>query len=119
MLKKILKIVGVVIVIFAAALFAIPYFFKDQIKEKPDVKFNIEQFPFFKPAVQSFLFVWLIDKGESIYSFSANQCHIISISRQGCADPYHSLVKGKVVGNCKIDRWQYLVFKANKGIFIV
>lgn len=34
MLKKILKIVGVVIVLIAAALFAIPYFFKDQIKAK-------------------------------------------------------------------------------------
>ena len=34
MLKKILKITGIVIVVFIAALFAIPYFFKDQIKNK-------------------------------------------------------------------------------------
>ncbi|MFV5684107.1 AsmA-like C-terminal region-containing protein [Flavobacterium sp. GB2R13] len=34
MLKKILKIIGILIVLFAAALFAIPYFFKDQIKAK-------------------------------------------------------------------------------------
>ena len=34
MLKKILKISAIVIVVFVAALFAIPYFFKDQIKEK-------------------------------------------------------------------------------------
>ncbi|MFV5691544.1 AsmA-like C-terminal region-containing protein [Flavobacterium sp. LT1R49] len=34
MLKKILKIIGIIIVLLAAALFAIPYFFKDQIKAK-------------------------------------------------------------------------------------
>ena len=34
MLKKILKISGIVLVIFIAALFAIPYFFQDQIKAK-------------------------------------------------------------------------------------
>ena len=34
MLKKILKISGIVIVLLVAALFAIPYFFKDQIKAK-------------------------------------------------------------------------------------
>ncbi|MCD0467955.1 AsmA-like C-terminal region-containing protein [Flavobacterium sp. ENC] len=34
MLKKILKITAIVIVVFIAALFAIPYFFKDQIKAK-------------------------------------------------------------------------------------
>ncbi|WP_264565489.1 AsmA-like C-terminal region-containing protein [Flavobacterium sp. N3904] len=34
MLKKILKIVGIVLVILVASLFAIPYFFKDQIKAK-------------------------------------------------------------------------------------
>ena len=32
--KKILKIIGILIILFAAALFAIPYFFKDQIKAK-------------------------------------------------------------------------------------
>ena len=34
MLKKILKITGIVVVLLVAALFAIPYFFKDQIKAK-------------------------------------------------------------------------------------
>ncbi|MTH16217.1 AsmA-like C-terminal region-containing protein [Flavobacterium sp. LC2016-01] len=34
MLKKILKITAIVIVVLVAALFAIPYFFKDQIKAK-------------------------------------------------------------------------------------
>ncbi|MBP6181160.1 AsmA-like C-terminal region-containing protein [Flavobacterium sp.] len=34
MLKKILKIIGILIILLAAALFAIPYFFKDQIKAK-------------------------------------------------------------------------------------
>jgi hypothetical protein len=34
MIKKILKIVGIFILVFALALFAIPYFFKDQIKAK-------------------------------------------------------------------------------------
>ncbi len=34
MLKKILKIVGIITLLFIAALFAIPYFFKDQIKAK-------------------------------------------------------------------------------------
>jgi hypothetical protein len=34
MLKKILKISGIVIILLVAALFAIPYFFKDQIKAK-------------------------------------------------------------------------------------
>ncbi|PKB16118.1 AsmA-like C-terminal region-containing protein [Flavobacterium sp. 5] len=34
MLKKILKIVGIVLIVLAASLFAIPYFFKDQIKAK-------------------------------------------------------------------------------------
>ncbi|MGO4772173.1 AsmA-like C-terminal region-containing protein [Flavobacterium sp. W22_SRS_FK3] len=34
MLKKILKITGILLVVFIAALFAIPYFFKDQIKAK-------------------------------------------------------------------------------------
>jgi hypothetical protein len=34
MLKKILKIVGIVMVVLVASLFAIPYFFKDQIKAK-------------------------------------------------------------------------------------
>lgn len=34
MLKKILKIVGVLIVLLVAALFSIPYFFKDEIKAK-------------------------------------------------------------------------------------
>ena len=34
MLKKILKIVGVLIVLIAATLFVIPYFFKDEIKAK-------------------------------------------------------------------------------------
>ena len=34
MIKKILKIAGIVILVLALALFAIPYFFKDQIKAK-------------------------------------------------------------------------------------
>ncbi len=34
MLKKVLKITAIVLVVFVAALFAIPYFFKDQIKAK-------------------------------------------------------------------------------------
>jgi len=34
MLKKILKIVGIILVLLVASLFAIPYFFKDQIKAK-------------------------------------------------------------------------------------
>ena len=34
MLKKILKITAIVFVVFITALFAIPYFFKDQIKAK-------------------------------------------------------------------------------------
>jgi len=34
MLKKILKITGIALVLMAASLFAIPYFFKDQIKAK-------------------------------------------------------------------------------------
>ncbi|MDD5150726.1 MAG: AsmA-like C-terminal region-containing protein [Flavobacterium sp.] len=34
MVKKILKITGIVVVLFVVALFAIPYFFKDQIKAK-------------------------------------------------------------------------------------
>ncbi|PRZ25079.1 AsmA family protein [Flavobacterium granuli] len=34
MLKKILKITGITIILFVTALFAIPYFFKDQIKAK-------------------------------------------------------------------------------------
>ncbi len=34
MLKKILKITGIVLILLIVALFAIPYFFKDQIKEK-------------------------------------------------------------------------------------
>ena len=34
MLKKILKITAIVLVVFVTALFAIPYFFKDQIKAK-------------------------------------------------------------------------------------
>ncbi|PBJ11753.1 AsmA-like C-terminal region-containing protein [Flavobacterium sp. ACN6] len=34
MLKKVLKITAIVIVVFVATLFAIPYFFKDQIKAK-------------------------------------------------------------------------------------
>lgn len=34
MSKKILKIIGIIIILLAAALFAIPYFFKDQIKAK-------------------------------------------------------------------------------------
>ncbi|GAA3765881.1 AsmA-like C-terminal region-containing protein [Flavobacterium ginsengiterrae] len=34
MLKKILKVTAIVLVVFVAALFAIPFFFKDQIKAK-------------------------------------------------------------------------------------
>ena len=34
MLKKILKIVGIVLLLLTVSLFAIPYFFKDQIKAK-------------------------------------------------------------------------------------
>ena len=34
MLKKILKIILIVIILFVVALFAVPYFFKDQIKAK-------------------------------------------------------------------------------------
>lgn len=34
MLKKVLKISAIILVVFVAALFAIPYFFKDQIKAK-------------------------------------------------------------------------------------
>jgi hypothetical protein len=34
MLKKILKIILIIILLFAVALFAVPYFFKDQIKTK-------------------------------------------------------------------------------------
>ena len=34
MLKKILKITGIILIVIAASLFAIPYFFKDQIKAK-------------------------------------------------------------------------------------
>ena len=40
MLKKILKIVGVIIVLFVVALFAIPYFFKDEIKAKIAITIN-------------------------------------------------------------------------------
>ncbi|HEX9150698.1 MAG TPA: AsmA family protein, partial [Flavobacterium sp.] len=34
MLKKILKVIGILIILLALSLFAIPYFFKDQIKAK-------------------------------------------------------------------------------------
>jgi hypothetical protein len=34
MLKKILKIVGITLLLFVISAFAIPYFFKDQIKAK-------------------------------------------------------------------------------------
>jgi len=34
MIKKILKITGIIILLLAISLFAIPYFFKDQIKRK-------------------------------------------------------------------------------------
>ncbi|TRX04276.1 AsmA-like C-terminal region-containing protein [Flavobacterium gawalongense] len=34
MMKKILKIIGILIILLAASLFAVPYFFKDQIKAK-------------------------------------------------------------------------------------
>jgi hypothetical protein len=34
MIKKTLKITGIIIILFVASLFAIPYFFKDQIKAK-------------------------------------------------------------------------------------
>jgi hypothetical protein len=34
MIKKILKITGIIILLLAISLFAIPYFFKDQIKAK-------------------------------------------------------------------------------------
>ena len=34
MLKKILKITGIVLLVLIVALFAIPYFFKDAIREK-------------------------------------------------------------------------------------
>jgi hypothetical protein len=40
MLKKILKIVGVLFLLIIAALFAIPYFFKDQIKAKIEAAIN-------------------------------------------------------------------------------
>jgi len=40
MQKKILKIAGIVILLFVAALFAIPYFFKDQIKAKIEEAIN-------------------------------------------------------------------------------
>ena len=42
MLKHSLKIVGILIVLFAAALFALPYFFKDQIKAKITQAINEE-----------------------------------------------------------------------------
>ena len=34
MIKKILKIVGIVLLLLVISLFAIPYFFEDQIKAK-------------------------------------------------------------------------------------
>ena len=34
MIQKTLKVIGILIVLFVAILFAIPYFFKDQIKAK-------------------------------------------------------------------------------------
>ena len=40
MIKKILKIVGIIIILLAASLFAIPYFFKDQIKAKITAAIN-------------------------------------------------------------------------------
>jgi hypothetical protein len=40
MLKKILKIVGILLVVLIASLFAIPYFFKDQIKAKITAAIN-------------------------------------------------------------------------------
>lgn len=40
MLRKILKIVGIIIILIIAALFAIPYFFKDQIKAKIEQTIN-------------------------------------------------------------------------------
>ena len=40
MLKKILKIVGIIILLIVASLFAIPYFFKDQIKAKITAAIN-------------------------------------------------------------------------------
>lgn len=41
MVKKVLKIVGVILLLLVVSAFAIPYFFKDQIKakiEKPSMK---------------------------------------------------------------------------------
>jgi uncharacterized protein involved in outer membrane biogenesis len=40
MLKKILKIVGIVLILLVVSLFAIPYFFKDQIKAKIETSIN-------------------------------------------------------------------------------
>ena len=34
MIKKVLKITGIIILLLVVSLFAIPYFFKDQIKAK-------------------------------------------------------------------------------------
>ena len=47
MLKKVLKISAIILVVFVAALFAIPYFFKDQIKAKiaEAIKNNKEAYP--------------------------------------------------------------------------
>jgi hypothetical protein len=40
MLKKVLKIVGILLLLIIAALFAIPYFFKDKIKAKIETTIN-------------------------------------------------------------------------------
>jgi uncharacterized protein YpmB len=60
MIKKILKIVGILLLLLVVSAFAIPYFFKDQIKAKIEKTINesVNAKVAFKDADVSFLKVF-------------------------------------------------------------
>ena len=96
------------------------HLFKKQEKEKPQIVFCIKKFSLFKKTTKPFLLKWKMLKWLRSFPFSANQGYLESFAGQCITDAYHTLVVRKIIGNCKINGWQYLVFEWQiKGIFFV
>jgi hypothetical protein len=84
------------------------HFFQQQIKKKAKVIFSIKERTPGKQAREPPLLVFFLLKGNRSTLPSSDQADGISGTCQRIAYPVHPLVKGQVVGDCKIDLLQNL-----------
>ena len=95
------------------------HLFKKQEKEKPQIVFCIKKLSLFKKAIESFLLKWHLAEWYWSAHFPSYKCYNKPRFGQWCTDTYHTLVVRKIIGNCKINGWQYRVFEWQiKGILL-